>query len=68
MELAHIAMGHHIDTRYAFNDRLMFPDTSTFQQIDMYHSDQDNAEAVKQAMEYLQASMYKDKLANAGLY
>ena len=25
MELAHIAMGHHIDTRYAFNDRLLFP-------------------------------------------
>ena len=23
MELAHIAMGHHIDTRYAFNDRLL---------------------------------------------
>ena len=39
MELAHIAMGHHIDTRYAFNDRLLFPDESTFQRIDMYHSD-----------------------------
>ena len=38
MELAHIAMGHHIDTRYAFNDRLLFPDESTFQRIDMYHS------------------------------
>jgi hypothetical protein len=43
MELAHIAMGHHIDTRYAFNDRLLFPDESTFQRIDMYHSDHDNA-------------------------
>ncbi len=42
MELAHIAMGHHIDTRYAFNDRLLFPDESTFQRIDMYHSDVDN--------------------------
>jgi hypothetical protein len=62
MELAHIAMGHHIDTRYAFNDRLLFPDESTFQRIDMYHSDHDNAEAAKKAMEYLQASMYKDKL------
>ena len=43
MELAHIAMGHHIDTRYAFNDRLLFPDEATFQRIDMYHSDHDNA-------------------------
>jgi len=68
MELAHIAMGHHIDTRYAFNDRLLFPDESTFQRIDMYHSDHDNAEAATRAMQYLEASMYKDRLPNAGLY
>jgi hypothetical protein len=68
MELAHIAMGHHIDTRYAFNDRLLFPDESTFQRINMYHSDHDNTDASKKAMEYLEASMYKDRLANAGLY
>jgi hypothetical protein len=68
MEVAHIVMGHHIDTRYAFNDRLMFPDQATFQKIDMYHSDHDNAEAAKRAMEYLENSMYKDKLPSAGLY
>jgi len=68
MELAHIAMGHHIDTRYAFNDRLMFPDTATFQRIDMYHTDHDNTDAAKRAMEYLQNSMYKDQLPNAGLF
>ena len=68
MELAHIAMGHHIDTRYAFNDRLLFPDESTFQRINMYHSDSDNAEAAKKGQEYLKASMYKDKLPSAGLY
>jgi hypothetical protein len=68
MELAHVAMGHHIDTRYAFNDRLLFPDESTFQRINMYHSDHDNQEAAKTAMQYLQASMYKDRMASAGLY
>jgi hypothetical protein len=68
MELAHIVMGHHIDTRYAFNDRLMFPDEATFQRINMYHTDHDNAEAAKRAMEYLGNSMYKDKLPSAGLY
>jgi hypothetical protein len=68
MELAHIAMGHHIDTRYAFNDRLLFPDESTFQRILMNHTDVDNGTAAKRAMEYLQASMYKDKLASAGLF
>ena len=35
-------MGHHIDTRYAFNDRSLFPDTVTFQKINMNHSDVDN--------------------------
>jgi hypothetical protein len=68
MEVAHIAMGHHIDTRFAFNDRMMFPDEATFRRIDMYHSDHDNAEAAKRAMEYLQNSMYKDRLPSAGLY
>jgi len=68
MELAHVALGHHIDTRYAFNDRLLFPDESSFQRIKMNHSDADNATAAKKAVEYLSTSMYKDKTSNAGLY
>ncbi len=68
MELAHIALGHHIDTRYAFNDRLLFPDEATFQRIDMYHSAVDDATAAKKAMEYLENSMYKNQLPAAGLY
>jgi hypothetical protein len=54
MEMAHVALGHHVDTRYAFNDRLLFPDESTFQRINMYHSDTDNAEAAKVATGYLE--------------
>ncbi|HEY3625004.1 MAG TPA: hypothetical protein VGL00_01935 [Terracidiphilus sp.] len=68
LELAHITLGHHIDTRYAFNDRLLFPDEASFQRIDMYHSNHDNEDAVKKAQEYLQASMYKDQLPTAGLF
>jgi hypothetical protein len=68
LELAHVALGHHIDTRYAFNDRMLFPDEASFQRIRMNHTDADNTEAAKRAMEYLQASMYKDKLGNAGLF
>jgi hypothetical protein len=67
-ELAHVALGHHIDTRYAFNDRMMFPNEASFQRIKMNHTEVDNIEAAKKATEYLQASMYKDKIANAGLY
>ena len=68
VELAHIALGHHIDTRYAFNDRLMFPDESSFRRINMNHSDHDNQEAAAKAQQYLDASMYKDQLATAGLF
>ncbi|HEY1986234.1 MAG TPA: hypothetical protein VGG85_12530 [Terracidiphilus sp.] len=68
LELAHIAMGHHIDTRYAFNDRLLFPDESSFQRIEMFHSDHDDEAAARKAMEYLEASMYKNKLPSAGLF
>jgi len=68
MELAHIALGHHIDTRYAFNDRMLFPDESTFQRIDMYHSVGDNQTAAATAVKYLEKSMYRDQLAEAGLY
>jgi hypothetical protein len=68
LELAHITLGHHIDTRYAFNDRLLFPDEASFQRINMYHSDTDNEEAVKKAQIFLEASMYKDQLPTAGLF
>jgi len=68
MEMAHIALGHHIDTRYAFNDRLMFPDESSFRRINMNHSDHDNQEAAAKAQAYLDASMYKDRLSTAGLF
>ena len=68
MELAHIALGHHIDTRYAFNDRLMFPDESSFRRINMNHTDHDNQEAAAKAQQYLDASMYKDQLSTAGLF
>ena len=68
LELAHVAMGHHIDTRYAFNDRLLFPDEASFRLIEMNHTDQEIALAAQRAMEYLRASMYADKLPSAGLY
>lgn len=67
-QLAHITLGHHIDTRYAFNDRLLFPDQATFQRITMNHTDNDDSLAAKKALEFLGNSVYHDKLANAGLF
>jgi hypothetical protein len=67
-QLAHITLGHHIDTRYAFNDRLLFPDQATFQRITMNHSENDDSVAAKKAIEYLNKSVYHDRLSNAGLF
>jgi hypothetical protein len=67
-QLAHIVLGHHIDTRYAFNDRLLFPDEATFQQIHMNHSAADNEAAGKKAVELFDASVYGSKSANVALY
>ena len=29
-ELAHISLGHRFDTKYAFNDRMIFDDVDSF--------------------------------------
>jgi hypothetical protein len=67
-QLAHISLGHRIDTRYAFNDRLLFPDEITFKRITMNHSESDDAAAAREAIEFLHHSVYQDHLANAGLF
>jgi hypothetical protein len=67
-QLAHIVLGHHIDTRYAFNDRLLFPDEATFQRIQMNHTTVDNEAAAKKAVELFNSSIYAGKSGEVGLY
>lgn len=67
-QLAHIVLGHHIDTRFAFNDRLLFPDEATFTRFNMNHTPIDNAEAAKKAVELFNNSVYHDKAASVGLF
>lgn len=67
-QLAHILLGHHIDTRYAFSDRLLFPDEAAFKRIDMNHSNADDASAAKKAVQLFDHSVYASKSANVGLF
>ena len=67
-ELSHIALGHRIDTKFAFNDRLFFPDENTFQRLDFVRSVSDEQAADAKAVELLANSPYKNKLASAGLF
>lgn len=67
-QLAHIVLGHHIDTRYAFNDRLLFPDDASFQRIEMSHTITDDEAAAKKAVELFNGSVYAGKSGEIGLY
>ena len=67
-ELAHIALNHRVDTKFAFNDRLFFSEPATFQRMDFERSALDEQAADKKAIELLNNSPYKDKLASAGLF
>ena len=67
-QLAHIVLGHRLDTRYAFNDRLLFPSTSVFSRIPMHHTDADNEAAAKEAMKLLDAKELQGGEKYFGLY
>jgi hypothetical protein len=67
-ELAHIILGHHLDTKLAFNDRMFFPDERTFERMDFARDRGEEEAADKKAVELLNNSPYKDKLSNAGLF
>jgi hypothetical protein len=67
-ELGHIALGHRINTKYGFADRMVFPDERVFKQIGMAQEDEDEHAADIKGIELLQKSPYKDKLSTAGLY
>jgi Zn-dependent protease with chaperone function len=67
-ELGHLALGHQLDTRFAFNDRMFFADEETFSNLNFQRSSADEEDADKKALELLSNSPYKDKLGNAGLF
>jgi hypothetical protein len=67
-ELAHITLAHRIDTKYAFNDRLMFDDLETLWRLKIKPTEKEELAADQKALELLRNSPYRDKLANAGLF
>jgi hypothetical protein len=67
-ELAHIVLGHRLDTKMAFNDRMFFPDERTFERMDFARDRNEEEAADKKALDLLNNSPYKDKMATAGLF
>ena len=67
-ELSHIVLGHRLDTKLAFSDRMFFADENSFQRLDFKRSPADEEAADTKALELLKNSPYKDKLGTAGLF
>jgi Peptidase family M48 len=67
-ELAHIVLGHNLGSKYAFNDRMLFSDDSTYANLGFKHIPEEEAAADKKAIDLLNNSPYAQKLDNVGLF
>jgi Peptidase family M48 len=67
-ELAHIALGHNLGSKYAFNDRMLFSDESTYQNFGFRHNPDEETAADTKAMELLKNSPYAQKLDAPSLF
>ncbi|HKC01064.1 MAG TPA: M48 family metalloprotease [Terriglobales bacterium] len=67
-ELAHIILGHNLGSKYAFHDRMLFSDESTYQNLGFRHLPEEETAADKKALELLKNSPYAPKLNTPGLF
>jgi Peptidase family M48 len=67
-ELAHIVLGHNLGSKFAFNDRMLFSDESTYQNLGFRHNPGEEAAADVKAVDLLKNSPYAQKLGSGGLY
>jgi hypothetical protein len=67
-ELAHIVLGHNLGSKYAFNDRMLFSDETTYQNLGFKHIPEEEQAADKKAVELLKNSPYAQKLDTVGLF
>ena len=67
-EMAHITLGHRLDTTFAFSDRMLFRDEESLKRMDLHRDAKQEMAADEKAVEYLKNSPYKDKLGSIGLF
>jgi hypothetical protein len=67
-ELAHIVLGHNLGSKYAFNDRMLFSDDTTYANLGFKHIPEEEDAADKKAIELLNNSPYAAKIGNVGLF
>jgi len=67
-ELAHIILGHNLGRKFAFYDRLLFSDESTYQNLGFRHVPEEETAADQKALDLLKNSPYAQKLDTPGLF
>ena len=67
-ELAHIALGQEIDTKFAFSDRVIFDDEDTLNKFRFARPQNEEEAANAKAVTLLGNSPYQDHLGRAGLF
>jgi hypothetical protein len=67
-ELAHVVLGHRMDSTYAFFDQLLVDDKETFRHFGFGRTPDEEKAANAKAIVFLSNSPYKNQLGNAGLF
>jgi hypothetical protein len=67
-ELGHVVLAHHIDTQYAFFDRMLFDEKETFRHFGFRRTPEEEQAAAQKGAELLKNSPYKDQLATSQLF
>jgi hypothetical protein len=67
-EMGHVLNGHRLDTTYAFSDQMLMGDREAMEAFVFERRPEEERQADERAIELLENSPYKDKLASAGLF
>src|SRR6202521_2229400 len=67
-ELGHVALGHRMDSNYAFFDQLLVEDKDTFRHFSFARTPAEEQAASAKGIQFLNNSPYKNQLGNAGLF
>src|SRR5437773_1721967 len=67
-ELAHVVLGHRMDSQYAFFDQLLIDDKDSFRHFGFARTPDEEKAANDKAIQLLNNSPYKNQLANAGTF
>jgi len=67
-QLGHILCGHQLDSKYAFNDRLIVANDEVIRTLNFARTQEELNEAGQKGVELLKNSPYKDQLQKAGLF